>query len=95
LARSARIPPRRPFKETARASLQRRQRGYRAGDNLRALDPLDIKRRGDGAIVFEFLSLLVFVYHCFDRIVIHGYLTRSSPSSCAMRSAPTTCPISG
>ena len=23
-----------------------------------------------------FGSLLVFVYHCFDRIVIHGYLTR-------------------
>ena len=22
-----------------------------------------------------FDSLLVFVYHCFDRIVIHGYLT--------------------
>jgi hypothetical protein len=22
-----------------------------------------------------FSSLLVFVYHCFDRIVIHGYLS--------------------
>jgi len=22
-----------------------------------------------------FASLLVFVYHCFDRIVIHGYLS--------------------
>jgi hypothetical protein len=27
-----------------------------------------------------FSSLLVFVYHCFDRIVIHGYLSgRSRP----------------
>ena len=24
-----------------------------------------------------FGSLLVFVYHCFDRIVIHGYLERA------------------
>jgi hypothetical protein len=28
-----------------------------------------------------FSSLLVFVYHCFDRIVIHGYLSgRSRPA---------------
>lgn len=26
-----------------------------------------------------FSSLLVFVYHCFDRIVIHGYLSGISP----------------
>ena len=25
-----------------------------------------------------FGHLLAFVYHCFDRIVIHGYLTRLS-----------------
>jgi len=27
-----------------------------------------------------FGSLLVFVYHCFDRIVIHGYLSGRAPS---------------
>ena len=42
-----------------------------------------------------FGSLLVFVYHCFDRIVIHGYLSgcrglsrwsTSSGTSLALRS---------
>jgi hypothetical protein len=28
-----------------------------------------------------FGNLLAFVYHCFDRIVIHGYLDCHKPSS--------------
>ena len=39
-------------------------------------------RGGDAMELFTklFGSLLVFVYHCFDRIVIHGYLSGSVPA---------------
>ena len=41
---------------------------------------LDRPLRGEAMDVFTelFGKFLVFVYHCFDRIVIHGYLTALS-----------------
>jgi hypothetical protein len=42
--------------------------------------------RAEGAMdrfVTLFATMLAFVYHCFDRIVIHGYLSSlSRPSQC-------------
>ena len=35
-----------------------------------------------------FSEFLVFVYHCFDRIVIHGYLSALSRPLPALLSAP-------
>src|SRR6266540_6990640 len=42
--------------------------------------PADLFLRGVGGLAMDmftklFGDLLVFVYHCFDRIVIHGYLS--------------------
>src|SRR6516165_1859513 len=37
-------------------------------------------------------DLLIFVYHCFDRIVIHGYLSGlSRPEQVAGAKAPVSC----
>ncbi len=35
----------------------------------------DRRTTTDGTFAKLFCSLLLFVYHCFDRIVIHGYLS--------------------
>jgi len=40
----------------------------------------DQRRRPMELFAKLFGSLLVFVYHCFDRIVIHGYLSGRAPS---------------
>jgi len=37
-----------------------------------------------------FGSLLVFIYHCFDRIVIHGYLRGGHPGRAAAGGAIAT-----
>src|SRR5947207_9242458 len=47
--------------------------------------PADLFLRGIGGLAMDmftklFGNLLVFVYHCFDRIVIHGYLSGLSRS---------------
>jgi hypothetical protein len=44
---------------------------------MRLPGPSFVAFRGIGMELFTklFGDLLVFVYHCFDRIVIHGYLS--------------------
>src|SRR3990170_2861705 len=51
-------------------------------NNSIGVSPFDlvVKTRSNGETPMElftklFGNLLVFVYHCFDRIVIHGYLS--------------------
>ena len=61
--------------------IHRRSQGVpRAFDSIGRLSDdfvADAKSRRQPMELFAklFSSLLIFVYHCFDRIVIHGYLS--------------------